>query len=178
MFGPRFAARNVRRWLSMIVWVSGLSAQTCLVLSPATINSDATASWSLSLYSAPGAEPAAIQWIFQYPPASVSRLTLDDGAALTAAGKTTICAGDASAHNCLAVGANTKTIGNGVIAKVTAVLTPGTTSASILVKNVLGASPAGHPIPISSSDPAGCKPSSNQKVSVRTELPGHNERLE
>ena len=69
---------------------------------------------------------------------------------LTSVGKAAICAGDPSAYKCLAVGANTKTIANGVIATVTAVLAPGATTATIQIRNSLGASAAGYPISISS----------------------------
>ena len=139
-----------RFWLSLLLGINGLNAQTCLVLSPATIAADGTASMDLSLYSSSVEPPAAIQWTFRYPASSISSLTVDDGPMLTSAEKTAICAGDAAAYKCLAVGANAKTITNGVIAKVTAVLAPGASTATIQITNTLGASAAGYVIPISS----------------------------
>jgi hypothetical protein len=149
MFGLRFAARKFCGWLPMLFWTSGLGAQTCLVLSPATITPDRTAWLDLALYSSPGKAPAAVQWTFQYPSSSIGSLTVDDGPALTAAGKTAICSGNSAAYNCLAVGRNTKTIANGVIAKVTAVLAPGATAATLQIANPRAASAGGDRIPIS-----------------------------
>jgi len=145
--GLPIAVRKVRRWFPVILWISGLSAQTCLVLSPATISPNHTALLDLSLYSSPGPAPAAIQWTFQYASSGISSLTLDDGPALTAAGKTAFCAGNAAAYNCLAIGLNTKTIANGIIAKVTAMLAPGAT-ASIQIANPRGSSVSGNLIPM------------------------------
>jgi hypothetical protein len=68
---------------------------------------------------------------------------------LTSAGKTAMCAADATGYKCLAVGLNTNTIASGVIAKVTAVLAPGASTAAISIANSLAASPAGNLIPIS-----------------------------
>jgi hypothetical protein len=148
LFGARFAARNVRRWLPVILCTGTLGAQTCLVLSSATIKSDATAFLDLALYSVTGAKPAAIQWTFQYSSASVRGLAVDAGPALESVGKTTICAGDATVYNCLTTGTAKKTITDGIIAKVTAILAPGATKPAILVKNALGTSSTGNLIPI------------------------------
>jgi hypothetical protein len=59
-----------------------------------------------------------------------------------------MCAGDAAAYKCLAVGSNTNTIASGVIAKVTAVLAPGAGAAVISIANSFAASAAGNAIPI------------------------------
>jgi len=150
MICSRFAAQKARYWLPILFGISGLNAQTCLVLSPVVIAADGTASMDLSLYSSSGEPPAAVQWTFRYPASSISRLTVDDGPVLTSAGKTAICAGDAAAYNCLAVGGNAKAIANGVIAKVIAVLAPGVNTAAIQISNTLASSAAGYSIPISS----------------------------
>ena len=52
------------------------------------------------------------------------------------------------AYNCLAIGLNTKTIPNGVIAKVTAVLAPGATVSAIQITNPRASSAGGNLIPI------------------------------
>jgi hypothetical protein len=139
-------------WLPIILGISGLHAhaQTCLVLSQATIATDGTASMELSLNSSSVESPAALQWTFRYPTSSISSLIVDGGPMLTSAGKTTICGGDAAAYKCLAVGANTKTIANGVIAKVIAVLAPGASRATMRISDTLGTSAMGYLIPVSS----------------------------
>jgi hypothetical protein len=109
-----------------------------------------TASLTVYLRSAPGAAPAGLQWTFQLPPSGVRFLNIDDGPAITAAGKAVICAEDAGAYNCLAVGANSKVIETGIIARVTAQLSPGTGTAAVLIRNPLAVSADGRFIPISS----------------------------
>jgi hypothetical protein len=143
------SARKAVCWLPILLWTSGLAAETCLELSPATISPDGNASLRLSLYSSPGAAPAAVQWTFQYASSNIRSLTVDDGPMLTSAGKTAMCAGNAAAYNCLAVGANSNTIASGVIAMVTAVLARGASAAAISMANSQAASAAGYAIPIS-----------------------------
>jgi hypothetical protein len=121
-----------------------------MVLSPPTIAANGTASLDLSLYSERGKEPATIQWTFQYPSSSIATLRVDDGPALTSAGKTLMCAANTVGQNCLAVGTNANAIGNGIIAKLTAVLAPEATTATILITSTLGASSAGYLTPVAS----------------------------
>lgn len=148
MSGFPFVKGKCHRWFAVVLWSSGLSGQTCLVLSPPTVTSG-TASWNLSLDSAPGTEPAAVQWTFQYSNSDIKDLTVDEGPVLTSAGKTVMCAGDAAAYTCLTVGANTKTIANGTIARLTGVLASSIATATILIKSSLGASTDGYVIPVS-----------------------------
>jgi len=134
--------------------IGGLQAQTCLVLAPAAATSGDTVSLHLYLYSASSAPPAALQWTLQYPASSITRITVDDGPALDAAAKTTFCAADTTGYKCLAAAANLNTIGNGIVAKITAVLAAGITSATLHLTDTLGASPDGQAIPILSRDAA------------------------
>ena len=73
MSAARFATQNAPRWFAIVLWASVLGAQTCLVLSPAPIHPDGTASLDLALYTVAGARPAAVQWTFQYPSASIKQ---------------------------------------------------------------------------------------------------------
>jgi hypothetical protein len=150
MSGCRFFLQKTRYWLLILLGMGGLNAQNCLVLSPPVISPDGIATMHLSLQSSSGEPPAAVQWTLQDPASSVSSITVDQGPMLTSAGKAAICAGDPSAYKCLAAGRNTKSIPNGVIATVTAVLAPGATTAAIQIIDPLGASAAGYPISISS----------------------------
>ena len=126
--------------------ISGLYAQTpCLSLSSAAVAADGTASLELSLRSASEMlQPASLQWKLQLPSSGISTLTVEDGPAATAAGKTVICGGSAPTYTCLAVGANAQTIANGVIAKVAVVLTRDVTAAVIAITNPIGASADGY----------------------------------
>lgn len=174
MTATRFANRNLARWLLIAIGVTGLDAQTCLVLSPTTVSTNGTALLDLSLYSARGKEPAVVQWTFQYQSSSIQTLTVDDGPVLTAAGKTAMCSGGASSYSCLAVGTNTNAIGNGIIARLIAVLVPGATTADILIKSPQAASSSGYLIPVLSeiapSSRAGvysdCRPQLQRRLPV------------
>ena len=156
MGGCSFTIRIGSRWLLMLLWASRMPAQTCLMLSQPTVTPDGKALLNLSLYSQPGAVPAALQWAFQYPSSGITSLSVDDGPSLTAAGKTSICNGDANGYTCLAVGANMNRIANGVIAEVTAVLAPGSPLPTIQIQNAQGASPEGYFLPIRVSQD--CRP--------------------
>jgi hypothetical protein len=136
------------RCLPLLLFIPGLNAQICLTLSTAAAPSG-TVSLELSLNSsASDPPPAALQWTLQFPASTIRSLTVDDGPSVTAAGKTVICAPNANGYTCLAVGGNLNTIGNGVIAKITAALAPDATAATIQVVNPLAASPEGYFIPI------------------------------
>jgi hypothetical protein len=127
----------------------GLSAQTAsLTLSSATAEVGGAATLDLSLHSSV-AQPVALQWTFHYPSSDISNIAVDDGPMITSAGKTVLCAGDTSAYKCLVVGANAKAIANGVVAKVTATLTPGVKKTTIALSETLGTSANGDEIPIS-----------------------------
>jgi hypothetical protein len=151
MLRHRFHFISACRLAPLVICAAGLNAQSCLVLSPPTIQADGTASLSLSLYTVRGLVPAAVQWIFELPPSSsISYLNISDGPALTSAGKTTICPQNGATYNCMAVGANQGTIGNGIIAQLTAVLLPGAAAAAVLIRDALAVSADGYLIPIPS----------------------------
>ena len=93
-----------------------LLAQSALALSSATTAADGTASLNLTINSAPGNEPAGLQWTFSYPSANVAAATISAGSALTAAGKSVTCAPVSGGYACVAYGMNANTIANGVVA--------------------------------------------------------------
>ncbi len=153
--------RKARYGLSLVLWTSGLHAQACLVLSPPSTTAEGTVLWDLSLYST-GEAPAGVQWTLQS--AGITSLTVEDGPVLASAGKATFCSNTTASNTCLAAGANAKTIGNGVIAKLTAVLAPGATAlgATMLIQNPLGVSATGYLIPVSAKiTPADGTPSTS-----------------
>jgi hypothetical protein len=128
-----------------------LFAQTmCLSLSSAAVAPAGTAALELSLKSPLGTpQPASLQWNFHFPSSAISNVTVNDGPAATAADKTVFCAANASTYTCMAVGANAKTIADGVIARVTVMLAIDSTAATIRIGNPIGASIDGHFISIS-----------------------------
>jgi hypothetical protein len=131
----------------LLLVIGGVNAQTTLGLSSATATPDA-ATLELSLDSASGVTPAAIQWTIQYSPRAVRSLTVESDPLLASAGKAVVCAGDAAAYTCLAIGLNADLIPDGVVARITAVLAPGASAATITVTDALGVSAAGYAIPI------------------------------
>ena len=132
--------------------VQSLYAQTmCLSLSSAAVAPDGTAALELSLKSSPEIpQPASLQWSFRFPSSAISIVTVNDGPAATAADKTVFCAASGTTYTCLAVGANAKTIANGVIARITVELALDAAAAAIRIGNPIGASTDGYFIPISS----------------------------
>jgi hypothetical protein len=129
--------------------IKGLSAQACLSLSTAATAPGGAANLDLSLDFSSDTPPAAVQWTFQYPASAISSITVDDGPAVTAAGKAVICANGAAGYTCMVVGRNVNTISKGIIAKITVVLAPDARSAAIQLANTLAASVEGYFIPIS-----------------------------
>lgn len=136
------------RYLPLAVCLSAVNAQSCLVLSAPTFSADGSASMELSLVSAQGRGPAAVQWTFQFQSSGIQSLTVDDGAALSSSGKTALCHRTANALTCLAVGANSNMIGNGVIARLAVTTVPGATAAPISLSSSLGASVEGYFVPV------------------------------
>jgi hypothetical protein len=146
---------NPATWfLFLALLPQSLDGQLTLVLSPAELLPDGTASFQLLLNSS-SASPSALQWTFRYSPAAIRSITVDDGPSLLAAGKTVTCAGTSPAYKCLAIGNNSSTIGAGVIAKVTAALTSAGSLPLLQLCAPVAASPGGDSIPISAR---GCSP--------------------
>jgi hypothetical protein len=151
MVGSSFAAPEVFFLILMASSTSDrLNAQTCLTLSPGRVKPGNTALLDLSLNTVSGEHPVAIQWTFQYPPASIGSVTVDDGPALKSTGKTVFCAGNAAAYRCLIAGANPNEIPDGVVARVTAKFTSSTRTATISIDHPLAASADGYPLPVRS----------------------------
>lgn len=126
----------------------GLYAQVCLTLSSARVKPGNTATLDLSLATISGEPPAAVQWTFQYPAASIGSLTVEDGPALRSSRKTILCAGSAAANHCMIAGANPNGIPNGVVAQVTVNLTSTARTASIHLNDPMAASADGFVIPV------------------------------
>lgn len=131
------------RCLPILLWTSTIQGQTCMVLSRPVLTPSGTMTFDLSLRSAPGGKPAALQWSFQFSSSNIAALTVEDGPALAPSRKSTFCAGNPGSFNCLAAGRNSAPIGDGIVAKVTATLAPGSDSANLAIASPWGASPAG-----------------------------------
>jgi hypothetical protein len=145
--------RSKRNWLAapFLCWAglhTNIQAQPCLMLSRPVVTADGLAQIDLRLSSTSNAAASTIQWTLQFSSANIATLTIQDGSALVAAGKTAICRQDAASSQCLAVGANANPIANGIIARITAVLAPGIAIPSLQVTNPLAASPEGYPLPV------------------------------
>jgi hypothetical protein len=113
----KVACRRPASWALALSLILALAA-TCraqadaLSLSSGSGISGGIVTLQVSLNSAPGAEPAALQWAVNYPAAAVSGFTAAAGPAATAAGKSIVCSGG----TCLAYGLNAQPIQNGIVA--------------------------------------------------------------
>ncbi len=110
-----------------------------LVLSSSAVSPGGTASLSLSLTSPAGSEPAGLQWTLVYSPTDIVALSALAGTSATAAGKSLSCAGSPGSYTCLLTGLNANIVQNGVVAVVTATISPSTTATYIGIANALGA---------------------------------------
>jgi hypothetical protein len=145
MLSLRFAA-------ALFVAFSLHAQPPVLTLSRATATPDGAAVLELSYVSAADSPVAALQWTIQYPADLVASMNIEDGPALAAAHKTAMCLGDAATAKCLAIAANTETIGDGVVARLTFSLLPGADDATVLVADTLGVSADGQPVIVRSEN--------------------------
>jgi hypothetical protein len=132
------------------------SQTDAIALSSGTVSPGGVASLNLSLTSPAGNEPAALQWTLVYPPADIVALTASIGSAATSAGKSLSCTGSPGFYTCFLTGVNTNglntnLIQNGVVAVVTATLSPSTATTSIAIANALGATPSASSDPLSAT---------------------------
>ncbi len=119
------------------------------VLSLASVSGAPGSSISLDLTLATSQNAiAGAQWTLNYWPIDVAAVSVAAGPA--AAGKSVYCAGGTGSTTCVLAGLNNGVLGDGVVARVTVKLAPGTPDAvsSIGVTGALGASPTGDPIAI------------------------------
>ena len=99
---------------------------------------------TLSL-NAPSGAPASVQWTLAYSATGVAALGAVAGPALTAAGKTLSCNSGVGTLVCVASGLNATAMSSGVLATITATLSPnsGATVDSLPMSNVIGTLPNG-----------------------------------
>src|SRR3954469_8143657 len=137
---PRFESAGIRRssrttsWCFFCILVSfsaaavvaaGQSANLSLGSSATTPGGSVTLDLTLT---ASGSQPAGLQWAIQYSTADISSVAVSGGATAAAAGKSLAC--NPGGTMCLVYGVNQTVIGDGVVARITFAVSPGTTSAS------------------------------------------------
>ena len=150
---PKYSIAIILACFSSAPAFSQTDAQ--LALSSATISPGGTASMNLSVTSSGGA-PAALQWTLIYSPASIVSISATAGSAAAAAGKSLECFGSPGSYTCFLTGVNTNglnanTIPNGVVAVVTATVSPSATTVPIGIANALGATQSGGSDPLAAT---------------------------
>ena len=119
-----------------------------LVLASASVPPGGSVVLGLSLTSAATA-PAGLQWTLNYSPNDISAISVAAGSVSEAAGKSTSCVGSSGSYTCLAVGLNSNTIGNGVVAAVTVTTSlTAASSTSITLTGTLGVAPNGDAVAV------------------------------
>ena len=129
---------------AMFLMCGRLAAQTCLAVSPPTYSSDGTVSFELLCAGASARRRSSGDC---GPGVGVSRISIDDGPVLQAAGKASFCAMENGEYHCIIAGANLNPISNGTIAKLTAVLAPGSTTGQIQLARPMAVAADGLLIP-------------------------------
>ena len=123
------------------------AAQPALSLSSTSASAGSAVTLNLSLSSPAGSEPSAIQWTLNYPPASLSNISVIPGATLAPVGKTLQCVSGSGSYTCIAYGMNATILPDGVVAQVVA--SPATAgTVAIGFSALAGSSPAGDSEPI------------------------------
>jgi hypothetical protein len=97
---------------------------------------------------------AGLQWTVSYPPTQVSGITVIDGAAATAAGKTVSCSGGPGVYRCIVAGANQNLISTGVVALLSIQIAPAAAPGSfpLELSGLLGTSELGTPVAVAGAN--------------------------
>jgi len=118
----------------LLATCGGAWGQDTLALSSAAATAGGTVTLNLTL-NAPGTpQPAGVQWTLAYSTADFASISVAAGPAATAASKSVSCNAGSGSYDCLLIGLNENTIGSGVIATVTLVVSSSTTDTSSLVQ--------------------------------------------
>ena len=120
--------------LAYLLQCAALAQSVALSAAPASGAIGGLTSFNLSLATATGAQPAALQWTMSYSPSDISSLSLTIAGTAASAAKTLSCAPAAGSTTCLIYGMNTAVIADGVIAQVSVGLSPTTAAASTVVQ--------------------------------------------
>ncbi|MES1261237.1 MAG: hypothetical protein ABUS49_05810 [Acidobacteriota bacterium] len=134
---------------ALICSAAPIARATDLSLSSAVTSAGGSATLSLAL-NVTAAAPAALQWNIAYAPAQLSGVSITAGPAASSAAKTLSCVSSAGGANCILAGLNATPLGSGVVAYVSATLSPGINTASIQVLNALGADAGANGLVLSS----------------------------
>src|SRR5438132_833401 len=132
----RTSAKRLFCTMAVGLSLSGvLFGQSALVLSSATAPGGSTVTLNLTMTSAAGSEPSALQWTLGYPTSAISAVSATAGPATSAASKSLSCAASTGSYSCEVSGMNANAIANGVVATIAFTLTPTATSTAITLTN-------------------------------------------
>ena len=141
-------ARYLAAIVASIAFAGTCSAQSTLAIGSGSGVGGTAISVNLSVASATGAEPSALEWTLSYP-ASILNVTFTASPALTAAGKSLVCAGG----SCLVYGMNATPIPSGTVATATLQLAPSASgSLPLHLSNTSAATGAGDALVVSPTD--------------------------
>src|SRR5712692_6234163 len=152
---PRAPQLRLHAWalLLLLAPAMGLAQTVSFSLSSGSAAPGGTVSLNVSLNSTAGSEPAGVEWALNYSSTDFTAVQITDGAAATAAGKSSSCAASVGSVLCLTTGINSNAIANGVFAIATFTISPTTSSSSssIQIANAVAASLSGSGVPTSAS---------------------------
>jgi hypothetical protein len=142
-------ARCLAAITAAIAFAGTCSAQSTLAIGSGSGIGGAAISVNLSVASATGAEPSALEWTLSYPAASILSVTFTASPALTAAGKSLVCGGG----TCLVYGINATPIPSGTVATAAVQLAPSASgSLQLHLSNASAATGAGDALIVSATD--------------------------
>jgi hypothetical protein len=139
-----------RHWTAAAFLTVAVGAHaSVLSLSSTTAPADTPVTLSLTLDSASGTEPSAVQWIVTFPSGPATVESAVAGPAAESAGKTLTCASQtAGSYSCILYSLGSSAIPNGVVAQ----MTVRTSSTAVFnVEQTAGASPDAASVAVSGS---------------------------
>ena len=145
--------KTFRAFSTLILLPALAASQSSVSLTSTPSSTPGTTSFTLSVNSPAGSEPAGVQWTVTYPSPSIASLAVTASPALTAAGKTITCNGGPAAYTCIAAGLCESIIPSGALATVTGTLVPAATSGPVTLPSTVATTPSGTTVTTTNTNP-------------------------
>ena len=113
---------------------AALAQTVAISAAPASGLIGGTTSFNISISTAGGAQPVALQWTMGYSTTDISSLSVTVAGTASTAAKTISCGNGTGTTTCLLYGMSPAVIASGVVAQVTANLSPTSTAASTAIQ--------------------------------------------
>ena len=138
---------RILKWILLLV-AGSCWGQTTLSLASGSGAPGGTVALGLTFLDSGHDRVSGLQWILQYPPASVAAVTVSAAPALAAASKSLSCAAASGKYTCVVNGPNAKVIPNGLVATAQFTLSANPTNTNLVLAGALAASAPANAVPV------------------------------